>query len=323
MTFCQDVAERIKRGERIDAATARQLYDEPLDELTGAADELRAYFCGKTFDFCTIKNARSGKCSENCKFCAQSSFYHTDAEEYPMLETQELVDAALSDASKGVLRYSIVTSGRKLRDVDVEQICETIRAIHEQSDIQVCASIGLCTRDQFDKMKAAGLSRFHCNLETSRRYFPEVCTTHTYDQKISSLKAAQAAGLSLCCGGIMGLGETVEDRIDMAIDIRELGVRSIPVNFLNPIPGTPFEENRILSDEERQRIIAVYRFINPEAAIRLAGGRGLFADKGRACFKSGANAVISGDMLTTAGYSIETDLALIADLGYEAGLHHG
>lgn len=323
MNYCQEVAERIKRGERIDAMTARALYDEPLSELSAAADELRAYFCGAVFDICTIINARSGKCSENCKFCAQSSFYHTDAEEYPMLEVKELVDAAVSDASKGVLRYSIVTSGRKLRKVDVDQVCETVRAIHAQTDIQVCASIGLCTRDQFDAMKAAGLSRFHCNLETSRRFFPEVCTTHTYDEKIESLKAAQAAGLSLCCGGIMGLGETVEDRIDMAIDIRELGVRSVPVNFLNPIPGTPFEKNRILTDEERQRIVAVYRFINPDAAIRLAGGRGLMADKGRDCFTAGANAVISGDMLTTAGYSIETDMALIADLGYEPGLHHG
>lgn len=322
MTYSHDVADRIQRGERIDAAAARRLYDEPLAELTAAANGLREVFCGNGFDICTIINARSGKCSENCKFCAQSSFYHTSAEEYPMLGSKEIVGAAVSDASKGVLRFSIVTSGRKLRPIDVDHICATVRAIHEKTDVNVCASIGLCTRDQFDRMKAAGLTRFHCNLETSRRFFPQICTTHTYDQKIESLKAARAAGLSLCCGGIMGLGETVEDRIDMAIDIRELGVRSVPVNFLNPIPGTPFEKNRLLDDEERMRIVAVYRFINPEAAIRLAGGRGLIADKGRACFRSGANAVISGDMLTTAGYSIETDMEMIDELGYKPELCH-
>ncbi len=323
MGYCQEIAERIKGGERIDADTARRLYDRPLTELTAAANGLRKYFCGQGFDICTIINARSGKCSENCKFCAQSSFYHTGAEEYPMMGTDEIVRAAVNDAAKGVLRFSIVTSGRRLRPVDVEHVCGTIRAIHAETDIQVCASIGLCDKDQFETMKAAGLTRFHCNLETSRRFFPEICTTHTYDQKIESLKAARAAGLSLCCGGIMGLGETVKDRIDMAIEIRELGVRSVPVNFLNPIPGTPFEKNRALSDEERLRIVAVYRFINPEASIRLAGGRGLIADKGRACFESGANAVISGDMLTTAGYTIDSDMALIRELGYKTEIWNG
>lgn len=323
MNYCSKVADRIIAGENVDAVTARRLYDEPLAELTGEADRLRAHFCGNGFDLCTIINARSGKCSENCKFCAQSSFYHTDAETYPMLDTDKIVAAAVADARRGVLRFSIVTSGRKLRPVDVDHVCATIRAIHEQTDVLVCASIGLCDREQFEQMKAAGLSRFHCNLEASRRYFPEVCTTHTYVEKIASLKAARDAGLSLCCGGIMGLGETVGDRIDMAIDIRELGVRSIPVNFLNPIPGTPFEKNPVLTPEERQRIVAVYRFINPSASIRLAGGRGLFEDKGRACFQAGANAVISGDMLTTAGYSIETDLAMIRELNYVPEIWNG
>ena len=167
----------------------------------------------------------------------------------------------------------------------------------------------------FDTVKA-GAERVHNNLESSRRYFPEVCTTHTYDDKIAALRAAQAAGLSVCSGGIMGLGETMEDRIDMVLTARELGVRSIPVNMLNPIPGTPYEHNERLKPEDMQRIVAVFRFLVPDASIRLAGGRGLLPDKGRACFCSGANAAISGDMLTTSGITIETDMQMLRELGY-------
>jgi biotin synthase len=162
----------------------------------------------------------------------------------------------------------------------------------------------------------------HCNLESSRRYFPEICTTHTYDEKIATLKAAKAAGLSICSGGIFGLGETMEDRIDMVLTARELGVKSIPVNVLNPIKGTPYEHNKVLTREEVCRTIAIFRFLLPDASIRLAGGRGLLGDKGVSCFTSGANAAISGDMLTTAGITVETDLALLKELGMEVKLCH-
>ena len=161
------------------------------------------------------------------------------------------------------------------------------------------------------------MTRVHNNLETSRRNFPNICTTHKFDDKIQAIRAAQAAGLAVCSGGIMGLGETAEDRIDMALTLRELGVLSIPVNMLNPIPGTPFENNERLTPEDMQRIVAVYRFILPQAFIRLAGGRGLMPDKGKSCFTSGANAAISGDMLTTAGITTKTDMALLKELGYE------
>ena len=157
-------------------------------------------------------------------------------------------------------------------------------------------------------------------METSRRYFPEICTTHTYDQKIETLKAASAAGLSICSGGIMGLGETLEDRVDMVFTVKELGVKSVPVNFLNPIPGTPYENNRLLTEEEARQCVAVFRFIIPDASIRLAGGRGLLSDKGRECFQSGANAAISGDMLTTAGITVQKDMDMLKELGYRPQL---
>ena len=201
-------------------------------------------------------------------------------------------------------------------------MCKVVERIRKEIGISVCVSFGLLNEEQFRKLKEAGVTRVHNNLETSRRNFPNICTTHTFEDKIRAIRAAQAARLSVCSGGIMGLGETAEDRIDMAFSLRELGIKSVPVNMLNPISGTPFENNPKLSEEDMRRIVAVYRFILPEASIRLAGGRGLLADQGKSCFTSGANAAISGDMLTTAGITTQTDMELIKELGYEAKICH-
>ena len=293
------------------------LYGQPLLELCGSADEIRRRFCANRFDICTIINAKSGSCSENCRFCAQSAYNHTCAASYPLLSKEEIVSQARIDHEQGVLRYSIVTSGKRLSDEEVDAMCETVREIKEKVGILVCVSFGLLKEQQFRKLKEAGVTRVHNNLETSRRNFPNICTTHRFDDKVQAIRAAQSAGLSVCSGGIMGLGETTEDRIDMALTLRELGILSVPVNMLNPIPGTPLENNERLTKEEMQRIVAVYRFILPKASIRLAGGRGLLPDKGKSCFTSGANAAISGDMLTTAGITTKTDMALLKELGYE------
>ena len=222
-----------------------------------------------------------------------------------------------------MLRYSIVTSGRRLSDAEVEQVCGSIRKIREETSIEVCVSLGLLDETQFHRIREAGASRVHCNLETSARYFPSVCTTHTYAEKIETLQAAKRAGLSVCSGGILGLGETMEDRIDMVLTARELGVRSVPVNLLNPIMGTPYEKNTPLTNEEACRCVALFRFLLPDASIRLAGGRGLLGDKGEACFRSGANAAISGDMLTTAGITVATDRRMLHNLGFEVKRNDG
>jgi len=219
-----------------------------------------------------------------------------------------------------VLRYSIVTSGKKLNDDELDNVCKSIRKIRKEINIAVCGSFGLLNKEQYRKLKEVGLTRVHNNLETSRNNFKNVCTTHTYDEKINAINDAKSAGLNVCSGGIMGLGETMEDRIEMVIDIRNLGIRSIPVNMLNPIKGTPYENNKKLTNDEMCRIVAIFRFLVPNASIRLAGGRGLLPDKGRKCFLSGANAAISGDMLTTSGISIETDMKMIKELGYEVEL---
>lgn len=320
MKIIQQFKEKVLDGALLAKEEAMIIADAPLEEICAAANEIREHFCGNNFDICSIINGKSGRCSENCKYCAQSAFYNTQIEEYPLLDTETLVEQAKYNDERGVLRYSIVTSAKKLSDQEVDRVCASIRRIRKKTGIAVCASFGLLDEKQFIKLKDAGVSRVHNNLETSRRNFPNVCTTHSYDDKIESIKAAQRAGLNVCSGGIMGLGETMEDRIDMALTIRELGIRSIPVNMLNPIPGTPYENNKKLTNEDMCRIVAVYRFLVPNASIRLAGGRGLLEDKGVRCFQSGANAAISGDMLTTSGVSIEQDMKILDRLGYKAAL---
>lgn len=316
MGFVHQTKERILAGSSINRNEALRLSSEPLDELCSAADEIRKSFCGNSFDICTIINGKCGRCPEDCKFCAQSSRYKTEISEYSLLDADTIAEQAKKNADSGVMRFSIVTSGKRLSPSEVDSVCKSIAAIKARTDIGVCVSLGLLDEEDFRKLKSAGAERVHCNLESSESYFKSVCTTHTYAQKIETLKAAQRAGLSVCSGGIMGLGESMEDRIDMAITLRGLGIKSVPVNFLSPIHGTPYERNQPLSDEEKLRIIAVYRFILPDAYIRLAGGRGQIPDKGERCFRSGANAAISGDMLTTSGITTATDMELIRRLGF-------
>lgn len=316
----EELKNKIFSGEMITKDEAMSLIDAPLDELCKAADEIREKFCDNVFDICTIINAKSGRCSEDCKYCSQSAFHCTNVEEYPLLDKETVVNAAKKSADKGIKRFSLVASGKRLSDSEVDKVCEIIKEIRKISDISVCASLGLLNEEQFKRLKDAGLTRVHNNLESSRNYFPNVCTTHTYDDKINAIKAAKKAGLSVCSGGIAGLGESMEDRIDMAFEVRNLGVSSMPVNMLNPIKGTPYENNKKLTKDDMRRICAIFRFINPSAAIRLAGGRILLDDGGKSCFESGANAAISGDMLTTTGETVMSDMQLIKSLGFTAGL---
>ena len=317
----KELKEKVLNGKLIGKEEALFLAKEaPLKELTEAANEIRKHFCEDKFDICTIINGKSGKCSENCKFCAQSSFYDTHIKEYSLLNSKAIVKEAKYNDERGVLRFSIVTSGRKLSYKEIDSVCESIKEISKNTSVSVCGSFGLLSEEQYKKLKEAGLTRVHNNLETSRKNFKNICTTHTFDEKVQAIKNAKNAGLNICSGGIMGLGETMEDRIDMALELRELGVLSIPVNILNPIKGTPFENNKLLTNDEICRIVAVYRFLIPNGAIRLAGGRGLLQDKGESCFLSGANAAISGDMLTTSGITIKEDMNLLNKIGYKPAL---
>lgn len=317
MTELMELYNMVISGHVVTREEAASLIDMPIDELTEAADNIRKHFCGNKFDLCTIINGKSGKCPENCKFCAQSAFYDTNIREFPLVDEDIIVNAAVNNAKKGVKRFSIVTSGRRLSKDEINQICNDIKKIKESCNISVCGSFGLLDDDDFNALKKAGVERIHNNLETSAGYFDNVCTTHKYSDKINAILAARDAGLDICSGGIMGLGESFMDRIDMVIELRNLGIKSIPVNMLNPIKGTPLFENQKLTNDEMCRTVAIFRFLIPDGFIRLAGGRGLLPDKGKRCFMSGANAAITGDMLTTSGISVDTDLELLKELGYE------
>lgn len=316
MDIINTLKEKILGGGLIDKSEAMSLSDTDLKTLCAAADEIRSKLNGSKIDTCTILNGKSGLCTENCKYCAQSAHNHTGVKEYPMLTVSEIVERGLENAKLGVDRFDVVTAGLRLNDAEVDTLCKAYSQIKEQTDLELCSSNGLLSYEQFVRLHDAGVTRIHNNLETSRRFFPSVCTTHTYDEKIETIRAAKKAGMEICSGGIIGMGETMEDRIDMALELQSLGVRSIPINVLMPIKGTALENQPPLSDEEILRTVALFRFINPKADIRLAGGRKLLCDHGRQAFKSGANASIIGNMLTSIGNNVDEDFAMFEELGF-------
>lgn len=291
---------------------------EPEDRsvLYKAAGEIRDKRMGRDFDTCSIVNARSGRCSENCKWCAQSALFRTKIEEYDLIDENTCLKLARMNAEYGVDKFSFVTSGRALSDRNIDVLCGYARKIKEESGLRLCASMGLLKEAQLRKLMDAGITRYHCNLESSSRYFPELCSTHTSDDKIETIRAARRVGMEVCSGGIIGMGESMEDRIDLAITLRDLNIKSIPINILNPIPGTPLEDSRPLSDDEILTTIALFRFINPDAWLRFAGGRTLIAHIEEAAINAGINAAIVGDMLTTVGSKVKEDMEKVKALGF-------
>lgn len=281
-----------------------------------AAGEIRDKLVGKRFDTCSIINARSGRCSENCKWCAQSAVFKTNIEEYELIDEQTCLDLAELNAEYGVDKFSFVTSGRALSDKNLDRICEYACKIRAHADIHLCASMGLLKKNQLQKLLDAGIKRYHCNLETSPEYFSALCTTHTTADKIETIRAAQEIGMEVCSGGIIGMGENMEDRIDLAFTLKELGIKSVPINVLNPIPGTPLENALPLSDEEVLTTIALFRFILPDAYLRFAGGRMLIAHIETEAIQAGINAAIVGDLLTTVGSKVKEDMEKVKKMGF-------
>lgn len=284
--------------------------------LYGAAGEIRDRFAGRYFDTCSIVNARSGRCSENCKWCAQSAVFKTHVQEYELIDEESCVELARLNARYKVNKFSFVTSGRSLSDKNIDRLCGYARRIKGEMEINLCASMGLLNKEQLRKLKEAGITRYHCNLESSRRFFATLCSSHTIDEKIQTIRCAQELGMEVCSGGIIGMGETMEDRVDLALTVRELGVKSIPMNVLNPIPGTPLEGTAPLADEEVLTTVAVFRFINPDAFLRFAGGRVLIAHIEEEAIRAGINSAILGDMLTTVGSKVMEDMEKVKRMGF-------
>lgn len=310
-----ELRDKVLSGNDLTEAEAYELAETTNSAaLRDAAAQITAQCAPRDFDFCSIVNARSGRCSENCKWCAQSMFHHTSCEEYDMVDHDECMNLARHNASKGVKRYSLVASGRKVGGSALDRICGLLREVRDNVDIETCASLGLLNGDDMRKLRAAGVRRYHCNLETAPSYFPSLCTTHTIEEKMATIHAAHEAGLEVCSGGIIGMGESKRQRVEFALKLREAQPVSIPINVLNPIPGTPLQDTPLISEDDIIDTVAIFRFIHPRIQLRFAGGRKRLSRESQLeAIRAGINGGITGDLLTTVGSTIDTDKQLVAD----------
>ena len=318
MEQIETLKRRILDGGQITKAEALQLAAEAdLNSLCDAADEIRRHFCGDHMDTCSIVNARSGLCGEDCKWCSQSKQFATGVEEYAIVDTDKMLDLAHRYDELGVKRYSLVTSGRRVSRRDAEKFCNDYRLLREQTGLKLCASMGLVDKETLQMLKDAGVERYHCNMETSSAFFPTLCTSHTPEDKRRVIADAKSVGLSVCSGGIIGMGETMEQRIDFAFELRDLEVDSVPVNVLNPIKGTALEHTPLLPEEEIARTVAVWRFIMPATVMRFAGGRARMSKESvKRILRGGMNGTMIGDLLTTTGNKAADDFQLFAECGF-------
>lgn len=309
--------EKVLRNETLSKEEAFFLANADLNELSRAADEIRTHFMGDDFDMCSVLSIKGGHCSENCRFCSQSSISKAEVKHFPLKASEEILSDARLRSEQGMRHYCLVSAGRRLSNEEVTKLCETVRQIRQETNLLPCVSGGLLTLPQLKQLKEAGIVMIHNNLESSKSFFQTLCSSHTYEDKLETVRNARKAGLSVCCGGLFGLGESWEDRIELALTIRSLDVQSVPINLLDPVPGTPMEAQPVLTEEEVRRIIALFRFLLPRQYIRLAAGRDYLPDAGLACFQAGANAAITGDLLTVMGISIPKDFQTIRELGYK------
>ncbi|MCJ8341313.1 MAG: biotin synthase BioB [Cetobacterium sp.] len=323
--FILELKKKVLNNEEITREEALKLLNLDIDKniedfnlLLESADEIRKTFCGDDFDLCTIMNAKSGKCPENCRYCAQSSHFKTASPVYPLVSPEEALKLAKHVEEEGAHKFSLVTSGRGLKDNgEVDQLTEIYKTLKANTNIKLCASHGLLTETAAKKLKEAGVLTYHHNLETSRDFYKEICTTHTFQDRVDTVKNAQKAGLKVCSGGIFGLGESPVDRIDMALELRELKVDSVPLNFLTPIPGTPMENFIPVEPKEILKTIAIYRFILPNIYIRYAGGRLQLGELQVLGLKGGINSALTGNFLTTTGSTIASDTKMAKEMGFD------
>lgn len=310
--------EEIIAGYRMSYEEALELYrTTEKEKLYMLADELRKHYLGNRIETCMIMNARSGRCSEDCKWCSQSKHHHTDVQVYGLVDEQDALKEAKYAENSGVNCFSLVTSGRAVTGKDFEKILFIYQQMKQQAGVHLCASLGLLDEQQMQDLASIGLKRYHCNIESAPSYFRQLCTTHTMEEKAETLRAARQAGLGLCSGGIIGMGETMEQRIEMAVFLSELEVDSIPVNILQPIPGTPLENVAPLTDEEILDSFAMFRILNPKAQIRFAAGRLQIKHIEEKALKCGVSAALVGDMLTTVGSNMKDDFENFRKMGYE------
>jgi biotin synthase len=314
-----NLAERIVAGDVPGAEAFKEMMDLPesrVFDLFAGADMIRESYFGREIHLCTICNAKSGRCSEDCAFCSQSAFARTDAPVYPLLTKDKLQAGALAAWNGKINRYSIVTSGRSLLREEVAEVANAIREL-EVRDLGYCVSLGILDRQDFALLKEAGITRLHHNLETSESFFSQICTTHTFQERIETIKSAKDAGLSVCVGGLFGMGETDSQALELALTIRELDVDSVPINFLTPIKGTRLENMNALTPLRCLKIIAMFRYVLPGKDILICGGREAnLKELHPMVFYAGASGIMTGNYLTTSGRAVEDDLKMIERLQF-------
>lgn len=320
--FIRNTAEQVMAGEKLGAQEALQLAaadKNDLYQLFSAAGRIREHFMGNSVTLCSIINAKSGRCPENCAFCAQSAHSVTRAANYDLVDEEEMVRCAKMAEENGASCYGIITSGTGIsKGPELDRICSTLRRISNEAGITPSCSLGILDFETATILKEAGMLTYHHNLETSRSFFPSICTTHDYEEDVETVRVAKRAGLKVCSGGIFGLGENFEQRIEMAITLRELDVDAIPVNFLDPVEGTRLEHADFLTPLECLKILAIFRFLLPDKQIKVCGGREKNLRELQSwIFMAGASGMMTGNYLTKAGRDPELDRQMIADLGLE------
>lgn len=319
MESISGLEKKIEEGYRPDYDEALSLMRSlSLEDLCALAHALRLRYQGKRVDMCSIMNARSGKCGEDCKWCSQSRFHHTDIEVYPLVDAESALREAVHNASKGVSCFSLVTSGRTLSPADTERICAIYRRIGSECPIILCASLGLLNREQLFQLKESGVTRYHCNLETAPSYFPQVCTTHTIEEKLQTIEWAREAGLEICSGGIIGMGESKEDVVDMLMDLKAISPESVPINFLLPIPGTRLADRDIsgLTPEYCMKVLCLARLMIPKSDIRCAAGREVYFKGIEPELFKVVDSIFASGYLTAGGQGIDDTMKMIRDAGF-------
>jgi len=313
------LAEKSLRGELLtgeEMSAVLNAPDERVPELVEAAFKVRRHYFGKRVQIHMLKNIKSGLCPEDCHYCSQSSISKAPIDKYPLLPREKLLEGAQRAKGSGAIRYCMVASGRGPTKKEIEEIAEVVEEIKRHVPINICCSLGIMDEPKARILKQAGVERINHNLNTSRRFYPRICTTHTYEDRVETVKNVKAAGLSPCCGGIIGMGETDEDIIEMALALRDLDVDSIPINFLHPIPGTPLADANHLTPQRCLKALCLFRFINPSKEIRVAGGREINLRSFQPLSLYPANSIFVNGYLTTPGQMASDAHRMIEDLGF-------
>ena len=320
-----DAVRRVLDGERLDRRDGLALIAQPVDALAAGADQVRSQLGDDTVDACSIVNAKAGNCAEDCGFCAQSVHFDTGIDNYGFLGPEKILEAAKRAERDGAQRFGIVLAekgvSKEQRPEEWEEVLEAIRLVRDETEVEVDASLGILTEEEASILADEGLNHYNHNIETSPRYFPEIVNTHSFEDRVQTLEVTKDAGMDLCAGVILGMGESPTDRVDAAMALQDIGISSLPVNILNPVAGTPLAEEGLpdITTEEVIRTIAVYRLLHPEARVRLTGGRevNLDTDGQVAALEAGADGILTGDYLTTEGQSPADDLEIVEAAGLE------